>query len=124
MELIWKDIRRLVIVFNLFNNFGSVFFYAGKIMAFTCSVVGTFHMIRYGFSDLLSCAIALLAIQAIMFYNLSLGNAYKITDMMNNVLQNIKLLPQTDNLGICKRKQRRTVYSIRTKLRAALRLKN
>lgn len=67
-------------------------------------------MFRYGLRDPISCAIALLAVQAIMFYILCLGNAYKITDMMESVLQNIVLLPR---VGVSKRELKQMIRSVR-----------
>lgn len=108
----WTEIRRFTLLFNIINTCGSNCFYSGKIMAFTCSVLGTFYAIRFGLTDLLSCGVAMLAFQAIMFYLLCLGNAYVIPQTMDSALQHYKLMSSI-HVGRFRKELRQRIRSVR-----------
>ena len=89
---IWNELRRLAVIFNIFN-LCSTCFYAGKILVFAGSVIGTFYLLRFGFQGFVSVLSALLASQCIIFWNLCIGKAYVIPDSINNVLHSMKSMP-------------------------------
>ena len=60
----------------------------------------------------MSFTIALLAFEGIMFYVLCLGNAYKLTEAMNDVLGNIQLMSKYHS-GDSKRELRQMMKSVR-----------
>ena len=111
MCYVWEEIRRLAMTFNLCNHVFANCFYAGKILSFTWSVLGSFYVLRFGIIDLVSAAMALVAVDAIMFYLLCCGNAYVITDTMGNVLQMVKLTSQS-HAGMSRRELKQRIKSV------------
>ena len=82
-------------------------------MAFTCSVLGSFYVWCFGITDLLSCAIGVLAVAAITFYLLCLGNAYVVTETMNSIVRKINFRSQYF-VGVWRKELKQRVKSVRT----------
>ena len=113
MRYVWKEIRRITVTFNIVNHLASNCFYAGKIAAFTCCILGSFNLLRFGITDLFSVINATVAAEAIIFYLLCLGKAYVITETMDNVLRNIKIRLHFPS-EICRRELKQKIQSVRT----------
>lgn len=77
-----------------------------------CSVLGTFYVIRFGLTGFLSCGIAVLLVQSIMFYVLCMRNAYLIPQTMNQTLQNLKLMSPA-NVGEFRKQLKQRIRSVR-----------
>lgn len=82
-------------------------------MAFTCSTLGSFYVVCFGITDLISSSIGMLAVAAIMFYLLCLGNAYVITETMNSIIRKIRFGAHNFS-GVWRRELKQRVKSIRT----------
>ena len=112
MKGIWKEIRRLAIIMNTCNYQAANSIFAGKVLSFTCSVLGTFYIVRFGVTSLLSCEIGLVVLVAMILYLLCMGNAYVITDTMDNVLLNLKMMSEF-YVGTFKRELKQQIRSVR-----------
>ena len=113
MKGIWKEIRRLAIIMNTCNYQAANSIFAGKVLSFTCSVLGTFYIVRFGVTSLLSCEIGLVVLVAMILYLLCMGNAYVITETMNSVIRKIDFRSQYF-VGVWRRELKQRVKSVQT----------
>ena len=92
LEALFKEFSFLLTVLQLCNTSCLNLLYTAKIMAFYCSVIGTFHTLCCGNLNAHSIAVAMLALDAILFYVLLIASMFEVSVMTEDVIQHIQLV--------------------------------
>ena len=73
---------------NIYANVLSTFaIYSAKVMAFYCSIVGTFNTLCYWSWDMPSLATAFIAFSGIVLYLICFGGMYVIPDLAQELVE-------------------------------------
>ena len=71
------------------NTLAASYVYTAKIMAFYCSVVGTFNTLCYWTWDINSLTTALITFNAFAFYLIYFGGMFEITDLAKDLFDTL-----------------------------------